>query len=97
VGIDEGYEVIGKENKTMHDADGNPLIDKSKFPDMKGLSDGVHSRHENMTISWYLNSCYAGGEINPSFKNYQGDIRNLFALGFDGVKFDGYGSDVWII
>jgi hypothetical protein len=40
-GIDGGYNACV--NGTMHDAGGNPLIDTSLFPDMKGLVDGAHA------------------------------------------------------
>ena len=89
LGVGEGYEFIGPKNKTMHDADGNPLIDRTHFPNMKALSEKAHRL--NLTLSWYLNSCSFGGEQNDSLINYRGDVRNLLQLGFDGAKIDGCG------
>ena len=90
VGIDEGWEFIGPKNRSMHDKEGNPLIDLSTFPNLTALADHVHSN--NQTISWYLNSCAFGGPKNDSLTNYEGDVRALIRYGFDGVKIDGCGK-----
>ena len=67
----------------MHDPSGNPLINRDHFPNMASLTAYVHSL--NLTIGWYLNSCSFGGEQNASMLNYEGDVRSLDVLGFDGV------------
>ena len=88
LGVSEGYEL--KKGNTMHDTHGNPLIDTDHFPNMKKLTGMAHRL--NLTIGWYLNSCNFGGEQNDSLVNYQGDVRNLLELGFDGAKIDGCGN-----
>ena len=40
---------------------------------------------------WYENGC-ACGERRELVQNYQGDVRLLDQLGFDGVKLDGCGA-----
>lgn len=88
-GVDEGWEGCGMGvNGTQHDAQGNPVIN-SKFPDMGGL---VKYSHANkIRIGWYENGC-ACGERHALAINYRGDVRQLGALGFDGVKLDGCGA-----
>jgi hypothetical protein len=80
-GIDGGYESCT--NNTMHDHAGNPIIDTKIFPDMKGLVDYGHSK--GVSMGWYLNAC--GCTEQDILLNYEGDIKMLFELGFDGVWF----------
>jgi len=93
VGIDEGWENCSGSDPNhglrQHDADGFPLVDTHKFPDLKWLVDYGHSKHVKM--GWYLNGC-ACGERRERLLNYQGDIQRLHEYGFDGVKFDGCGA-----
>ena len=42
-------------------------------------------------IGWYENGC-ACGERHALLQNYEGDVRQLHDLGFDGVKLDGCGA-----
>ena len=48
MGIDEGWEGCGEGiNGTQHDAQGNPVINVKKFPDMSGLvADGEVSQRQ---------------------------------------------------
>ena len=88
-GIDEGWEACGKGiNGTQHDAQGNPVIN-NKFPDMTGLVAYGHSK--GLKMGWYENGC-ACGERRALEQNYEGDVRQLHALGFDAVKLDGCGA-----
>ena len=88
-GIDEGWEGCGLGvNGTQHFASGNPVIN-SKFPDMDGLVLYGHAR--GLKMGWYENGC-ACGEREEVLKNYEGDVRMLHALEFDGVKLDGCGK-----
>ena len=49
VGIDEGWEACGAGvNGTQHDADGAPVIDTVKFPDMGALVAYGHSKNIEM-------------------------------------------------
>lgn len=88
-GVDEGWEGCGKGvNGSQHDANGDPVIN-SKFPDMAGL---VKYGHANgLKMGWYENGC-ACGERTELVKNYEGDVRMLHSLGFDGVKLDDCGA-----
>merc|ERR1719273_98159 len=89
VGIDEGWEGCGQGiNNTQHDAKGNPVIN-SKFPNMMALVQYGNSK--GLKMGWYENGC-ACGERHELLINYQGDVRMLHQLGFDGVKLDGCGA-----
>jgi hypothetical protein len=88
-GIDEGWEGCGQGvNGTQHDAQGNPVVN-SKFPDLAGLVKYGHSL--GLKVGWYENGC-ACGERHALMQNYEGDVRRLNELGFDGVKLDGCGA-----
>ena len=90
-GIDEGWEGCGKGvNGTQHDAAGLPVIN-AKFPDMAGLVKYGHDA--GLKMGWYENGC-ACGERKALPQNYEGDVKLLHSLDFDGVKLDGCGEAV---
>ena len=76
-------------NKTQHDAQGNPVINTARFPDMAGLVKYGHD--SGLQVGWYENGC-ACGERHAVLENYEGDVRMLHSLGFDSVKLDGCGA-----
>merc|ERR1711865_251027 len=89
VGVDEGWEGCGAGvDNTQHDAKGFPTID-SAFPDTTGMVQKIHQL--GLEAGWYLNGCKCGEHIEKEL-NYQGDISDLHAFGFDGVKIDGCGK-----
>jgi alpha-galactosidase len=58
-GIDEGWEACGAGvNHTQHDAQGNPMVDTKKFPDMGKLVEYGHSK--DVKMGWYFNGCACG-------------------------------------
>jgi alpha-galactosidase len=89
-GIDEGWEACGKGiNGTQHDANGNPVVDSVKFPDLGRLVTYGHIK--SMHMGFYLNGC-ACGERKELRINYEGDVRALAAFDFDAVKIDSCGA-----
>lgn len=42
-------------NYTYHDENGSPVVDLTKFPDMKGMVDHAHAL--NLTAGFYSNNC----------------------------------------
>jgi alpha-galactosidase len=62
VGIDDAWEACGSGvNGSYHDASGRPLINTTRFPDMRALT--AHARARGATMSWYGNCCgCAAGE-----------------------------------
>jgi len=93
VGIDEGWENCSGTDPNhglrQHDADGFPMINTQRFPDLKALVDYGHSK--DILMGWYLNGC-ACGERQERLINYVGDIQRLHEFGFDAAKFDGCGA-----
>ena len=93
VGIDAGWAACGKGvNGSYHDSDGNPIIDTSRFPDMRGL---VHlaSTLYNISMGWYMNCCGCEAEHALSKPHYMEDARATAALGFVSLKVDGCGNE----
>ena len=56
VGLDDGWQKCGAGvNGSFHTAEGDPIIDATKFPDMKAM---VAKAHElGLKAGWYLNNC----------------------------------------
>lgn len=92
-GIDEGWEGCGLGvNGTQHYLNGTPATNPQLFPDMKGLVDFGHSK--GLKMGWYFNGCGCAEKRMPASGwdvVYEGDIRALADMGWDGVKFDGCG------
>lgn len=80
-------------------------MDKSKFPDMKAMTDHAHKL--GLRMGWYGNNCICnehqhvpswgpspGGGSNQfdGVKHYQGDVKATVDFGFDGIKLDGCGG-----
>eukprot|EP00729_Bicosta_minor_P003463 gene3463-10664_t len=102
VGIDDGWQACGTgrvvNNKTsFHDADGTPLVNKSKFPDLKAMVDYGHSK--DVLMGWYENNCICMDSYTVASdpvwaeKTYIGDVAQILDAGFDGVKIDNCGDD----
>jgi hypothetical protein len=76
---------------------GTPLVNVSKFPSLKGLVDYGHSK--SMKMGWYDNNCICMDEYtlqsNAAWAEmcYAGDMAQVVAAGFDGIKIDNCGDD----
>ena len=58
VGLDDNWQLCGSygdEGYTYHDADGKPVVNTERFPDMKAMTDYAHSL--GLTAGWYGNNC----------------------------------------
>ena len=53
------------------------------------MVDAIHKL--GLKAGWYLNGCKCGEKIAKDM-DYEGDIKNLHAFDFDGVKIDGCGA-----
>lgn len=82
IGLDEGWECMGcGVNGGFHNAKGEPLVNLTRFPDMKGMTSAAHAR--NVSVDFYLNNCSPSKETVP---HYVGDVNALLEYGFDGVR-----------
>lgn len=95
VGIDGGWTACGTGagRSEYHSADGRPLIDRQKFPDLKAFVDTGHQK--GVKLGWYHNVCECPEMKLDEGKEeaaYSGDIADLLAYGFDSVKYDGCGQ-----
>ena len=55
-GLDDYYQACGTgAGGSFHNASGYPLIDKTKFPDMRAMTDHAHSI--GLKMGWYGNNC----------------------------------------
>lgn len=86
-GIDDGWEDCGAGvNGSFHDINGNPLIDKTRFPDMRAMVQTAGKQY-NLTMGWYMNCCgCAANEHKLSSPHYEQDARATADLGFTGTS-----------
>ena len=93
VGLDDVWQKCGSygpQKHTFHDADGNPVVDLSKFPNMRAMTDLAHSL--NLTAGWYGNNCRCHDHCS-SVECFAGDVNATLAFGFDSIKLDGCGLE----
>lgn len=93
-GLDDGWQDGGAGfNGSFHDAEGKPIINASKFFDMKAMTDYGHEM--GLTVGWYMNNCNSkelpSEEPGYESKHMHGDVNALLEFGFDGVKLDACG------
>jgi len=92
LGLDDNWQACnGGFNGSFHDAEGNPLINKVRFPNMAEMVAHIHDL--NLKAGFYLNNCICPEKSatlwNPVEKHYEGDVTATTAFGFDSVKLDG--------
>jgi alpha-galactosidase len=92
IGIDDGWQKCGAGiNNSFHDKAGKPIINTSRFPDMKEMNAQAHAL--GVKMGWYANNC--GCNEAKQFGNIGGhvlqDVQATLDLGFDGLKVDGCG------
>ncbi|MDR3716096.1 MAG: putative Ig domain-containing protein [Puia sp.] len=80
INIDDGWE------NAQRDADGK-ILANSKFPDMKGLADFVHSLGLRMGIYSSPGPRTCGGYLG-SYQHERQDAASYAAWGFDYLKYD---------
>ena len=107
VGLDDHWQACGSPDAApgmhYHDKDGNPIVNKEVFPDMKAMVDHAHSL--KLTSGWYGNNCDCsdhcdkpGGVDSPVCqKQIEGDVKALHDFGFDAWKLDGCGGETDLV
>lgn len=94
-GLDDNWQACGGGVQgSFHDADGNPLINKDRFADMKAMTD--HGHANGLSIGFYMNNCICSENqfTDPVYiqKHMERSVDAIIAYGYDGVKLDGCGQ-----
>jgi alpha-galactosidase len=94
VGLDDNWQdcKAGAGHNHYHDAEGNPVINLERFPDMKSMVD--HAHRLGLTAGWYGNNCICSDHHTTDKKYYEGDVKAFRKFGFDSWKLDGCGAQV---
>ena len=91
VGIDDTWQDCGAGvGGSYHDAAGNPLVNKTRFPDLASLTASIHAL--NLTAGWYANNCRCH-DPSPSISNFERDVAAFRRYGFDSHKLDSCGGE----
>jgi len=92
VGLDDNWQACGKygpNGNTYHNADGFPMVNTERFPDMINLTSYAHSL--GLTAGWYHNNCICSDHCSDP-NCYLGDVTAIIEFGWDSVKLDGCGA-----
>ena len=97
-GVDDGWQLCGAGYEgSFHAADGTPLVNASRFPDLGALAAYGHAL--GLFVDWYDDNCICLDSYklraNASWAAaaYAGDVAQVYGAGFDGVKIDNCGDD----
>ena len=95
-GLDDNWQLChggvagpGSKVGSFHDKNGVPLINTSRFPDMKGMVSFAHTL--GLKIGFYDNNCICGegsSRLTPDMvrRDVAGDVAYIASVGFDGLK-----------
>ena len=93
-GLDDAWQAChAGANNSFHDASGLPLVNLSRFPDMKAMTAKARALH--LSPGFYVNNCICGEGRLPraqSERDVAGNVAFITSLGFDAVKADGCGA-----
>lgn len=73
-GIDDGWQLCnsGPSRKGFHNASGFPIVDTTKFPNMRALT--AFARSHGVTPGWYANNCHCA-DHSPVCTTKDGDYH----------------------
>ena len=94
VGLDDAWQMCGSygpNEYTFHDVHGKPMVNLTRFPDLKTLTDYGHDL--NLTVGWYGNNCICEDHC-VTHSCYEEDVSALLEFGFDSYKIDGCGKQL---
>jgi len=99
VGVDDGWQECnaGLGGNTFHGPDGRPILNTTKFPDLKGMV--AYGHKAGVRMGWYDTNCMCCDEYhinqNETYAQlaYKADIQMLRNADFDSVKQDNCGDD----
>lgn len=92
VGLDDNWQACGTGvNGSFHSADGTPLVNTERFPDLTEMCKYAHS--QNLKCDWYHNTCICSEnqftDTSVIQNIYRKSVDAIVEYGFDGVKLDG--------
>ncbi|KAJ9455809.1 Alpha-galactosidase 3 [Diplonema papillatum] len=96
VGLDDNWQACGTGYMgSFHDQNGNPLVNKTTFPDMLGMTQYGHSL--GLKVGWYMNNCICSEKqfVNDTayrMLHMEQSVKAIAAYEFDGVKLDNCGE-----
>lgn len=100
LGIDDGWQACGTGWKgSFHAQDGTPLVNKTKFPDLKSMVDYGHG--QGVKMGWYNINCICmdtytvqrDSDSSWASRVYEAEVQLIMDAGFDGLKIDNCGDD----
>ncbi|KAL7549780.1 hypothetical protein ACHAWF_017096, partial [Thalassiosira exigua] len=97
VGLDDGWQHCNASAAApgmhYHDAEGRPIVDETKFPDLKSMTDYAHAL--NLTAGFYGNNCICSDHCRNETEcgmQTKADVKSFLEWGFDSWKLDGCGG-----
>lgn len=100
VGLDDNWQACGagSDGYQYHDAQGNPIVNLTSFPNMADMT--AHAHKLGLTAGWYGNNCICRERKEATLAMYENGVHMLTEVfRFDGVKLDGCGTqmdlDTW--
>lgn len=97
-GIDDGWQACntGPGGVGFHNSSGYPMVDTTKFPDMRAMT--AKARSLGITPGWYGNNCACKDtrpscQYNASLDCFAGDVAATIDYGFGSIKLDGCGIE----
>jgi len=93
-GIDDGWQLCnsGPEGTGFHNASGFPMVNTSKFPDLRQMT--AFARSLGVIPGWYANNCHCADHSATCSGHeacYTGDVAATVTYGFASLKVDACG------
>jgi len=102
VGLDDYWQACGSPDAApgmhYHGVDGKPLVNYTRFPSFKNMTDHAHSL--GLTAGFYGNNCGCSDHCaNPEQCAWQikGDVDAFVEYNFDSWKLDGCGGELNLV
>eukprot|EP01059_Diplonema_ambulator_P031670 TRINITY_DN588_c0_g3_i1.p1 TRINITY_DN588_c0_g3~~TRINITY_DN588_c0_g3_i1.p1 ORF type:complete len:430 (+),score=134.63 TRINITY_DN588_c0_g3_i1:49-1338(+) len=96
-GLDDNWQFCKSPqgyNGSFHDVNGNPIIARDQFPDMKNMT--LKGRSKGLKMGWYMNNCICKETqfTDEAYiqKHMEQSAKAVVEYGFEGVKLDGCGQ-----
>ena len=98
VGLDDAWQMCDAPSAApgmhYHDVEGNPIVNTTRFPSLKSMTDHAHSL--NLTAGFYGNNCICADHCRNETEcemQIVADVKAFLNWGFDSWKLDGCGGE----